>query len=56
MANVIVVGILAALVLASEWWLRRHEAKSRPSTEAASVEVLRGGIPPVRRPPSMSPN
>ncbi len=56
MANVIVIGILAALALASEWWLRKHETRSRPAAKEASIDVLRGGLPPARRPPSMSPN
>jgi hypothetical protein len=29
MENAIVVGALAALAVASEWWLRRHHARGR---------------------------
>jgi len=56
MENVLVIGILAALALASEWWLRRHESKSRRPTKEAPVDALRGGLPATRRPPSMSAN
>jgi hypothetical protein len=56
MDNVIVIGILAALALASELWLRRHEAKKRPAAQETSPAALRGGLSATGRPPSVSAN
>ena len=56
MENAIVIGILAALALACEWWLRRHEAKKQPRVQDIPTNALRAGsrgpMPATRRSPT----
>ena len=52
MENVVVIGVLAALWLASEWWLRRHETRTGSAAETVPMNNQWNGLPPLRRLPT----
>ena len=52
MENLVVIGVLAALSLASEWWLRRQGARTGPAAETVSMNNQWNGLPPLRRLPT----